>query len=61
MRIPTFIGVTSLLIGSWLGLAFFRDVPSGSYPVIEGTLAGKAAANAGTARLISRMSPPNEP
>lgn len=42
MRISTFIGATSLLICGWLGLAFFRDVPTGNYPAIQGALSGKS-------------------
>ena len=61
MRIPTFIGVTSLLIGSWLGVAFFRDVPTGSYPVIESSLAGKPAAVGKDTQIASRIDASNEP
>jgi len=43
MRVPTFIGLASLLITMWLGVAFFRDVPTGNYPVIDGALVTKPA------------------
>jgi len=61
MRIPTFIGATSLLLASWLGVAFIRDVPTGSYPVIERSLVGKAAPSIESTQLTSRVQAPNEP
>ena len=61
MRIPTFIGITSLLIGSWLGVAFFREVPSRSYPLIEESLVGKPAAGVKESLITSRIGQSNEP
>lgn len=61
MRIPTFIGATSVLLAGWLGVAFFRDVPTGSYPLIENSLAGGARSGAVDARLVTQVDAPNEP
>jgi len=54
MRISTFIGVTILLICGWLGVAFFRDVPTGNYPAIQGTLTGKSSASNDSALATAR-------
>ncbi len=61
MRIPTLIAFSSLLICGWLGLAFIRDVPSGSYPLIERSLAGKDDAEVEKARITTRIESTNEP
>ena len=60
MRVPTFIGVTSLLISGWLGVAFFRDVPTGSYPVIEGALAAKPGSEKSSVLVAAREEHPLE-
>lgn len=61
MHISSFIGVSSLLICSWLGVAFFRDVPTGSYPVIEGALTGDPATTTGGTLAATREELPLEP
>ena len=61
MRIPTFIGATSVLLVGWLGVAFMREVPTGSYPLMERTIVGSTAESLEDAQLVSRMSAPNEP
>lgn len=40
MRITTFIGGASLLLSVWLGFSFIREVPTGSYPLLEKNLTG---------------------
>jgi len=46
MRITTFIGGSSLLLGAWLGFAFIRDVPPRNYPLIENNLTGRVVSEA---------------
>lgn len=43
MRIPTFIGLSSLVLCTWLGVAFFREVPVHSYPFNPVAMTGGAA------------------
>lgn len=43
MRITTFIGGTSLLLSVWLGFSFIREVPTGSYPLLEKSLTGSTS------------------
>jgi len=61
MRVSTFIGVTSLLICGWLGVAFFREVPTGNYPVIEGALTAKLVSARDGALAAAREELPLEP
>ncbi len=61
MRIPTFIGLTSLLLCTWLGVAFFREVPTGIYPLIEGSIAGKPFPQENRAVAMASENLPLEP
>ncbi len=61
MRISTFIGFSSLLICGWLGMAFFREVPTGNYPVIEGALGMKSISGSGSSLVATTEDRPFEP
>lgn len=61
MRISTFIGLSSLLICSWLGVAFIREVPTGSYPVKEASFVVKPVSSSSKSLVVVRDEPLIDP
>jgi hypothetical protein len=61
MRISTFISTSILLICSWLGVAFFREVPPANYPLIEGGLTNKPSVGVKQSLAVTREEVALEP
>ena len=61
MQVSTFIGLASLVLCTWLGVAFFREVPVQSYPSIPITATGGPAQPELPPVALSDASPARKP
>lgn len=60
MHVSTFISLASLLLCTWLGVAFFREVPTRSYPATEAAIANKPAEKTTPILAMKDTMPPGE-
>jgi hypothetical protein len=62
MDIRSFLGIATGLLAIWLGAAFYVDVPSGRYPLLEKSMTGKPTNPAVVAKpVVGSVEFPPEP